>query len=385
VVTLHIDTARTWRGGQQQTLLTVLGLRARGHRAILIAHSDGELFRRAAEGSDLIPLAPKGDVDLAAAWKLSRLIRQWKPAIVHAHDPHAVSMAGLALSFGAPSPRPKTIASRRVDFHLQGHSFSQWKYRQVDGFIAASGAIRDILVSDGIDRSRIVVVHDGIDVERIERLPAIDIHAEYWLPHGAPVVANVGALVGHKGQRYLVDATALVMREVPDVHVVIFGEGELRAPLEKQIRHLGLEKRVLLPGFREDVLSLVKSADLFVMSSVTEGLGSAVLDAMAMGLAVVGTRAGGIPEAVVSGTTGLIVEPGEPRPLADAIVRLLTGPDLRRRYGEAGRRRVDELFGVDRLIEGTLAAYAAFAGGADVRGGSLESPPLLSDQGFDID
>ena len=153
------------------------------------------------------------------------------------------------------------------------------------------------------------------------------------------------------------------MREVPDVHVVIFGEGELRAPLEKQIKHLGLDKRILLPGFREDVLSLVKSADLFVMSSVTEGLGSAVLDAMAMGLAVVGTRAGGIPEAVVPGVTGLLVDPGEPQPLAAAIVRLLKDPDLRRTYGHAGRKRVGELFGVDRLVEGTLAAYEKFAAG----------------------
>ena len=91
----------------------------------------------------------------------------------------------------------------------------------------------------------------------------------------------------------------LVLREVPDAHLVIFGEGELRAPLERQIKRARIStKHVLLPGFREDVLSLMKSADLFVMSSVTEGLGSAVLDAMAMGLAVVGTRAGGIPEAV---------------------------------------------------------------------------------------
>jgi L-malate glycosyltransferase len=360
VFSLHIDTARTWRGGQQQALLTVLGLRARGHRAVLVAHPEGELLRRAAEGSDLVPLAPKSEVDLATAWKLSRLIRQMKPSIVHAHDPHAVTMAGLALSFGAPTPRPKLIASRRVDFHVQGHSFSQWKYRQVDGFIAASGAIGDILFHDGIDRSRIVVVHDGIDIERIDRLPAIEIHAEYWLPRGAPVVVNVGALVGHKGQRYLIDAVALIMRDVPDVHVVIFGEGELRAPLEKQIKHLGLDKRILLPGFREDVLSLVKSADLFAMSSVTEGLGSAVLDAMAMGLAVVGTRAGGIPEAVVPGATGLLVDPGEPQPLAAAIVRLLKAPALRRAFGDEGRRRVNELFGVDRLVEGTLAAYERF-------------------------
>ena len=301
------------------------------------------------------------EVDLATAWKLSKIIRQWKPAIVHAHDPHAVSMAALALSFGAPAPRPKTIASRRVDFHLQAHAFSQWKYRQMDGFIAASEAIKGILVQDGIPAGRIEVVHDGIDVNKIANRPSIDLHAEYWLPHGVPVIVNVGALVGHKGQKYLVDAMPLVLREVPEAHLVIFGEGELRGPLEKQVKQLSLSKRVLLPGFREDVLSLMKSADLFVMSSVTEGLGSAVLDAMAMGQAVVGTRAGGIPEAVVPGETGLLVEPADAKALAAAIVTLLKDSGRRKQYGEAGRLRVAKDFGVDRLVDGTLEVYQKIA------------------------
>lgn len=335
----------------------MLGLRARGHRAVLVAHPEGELYRRAAEGPDLVPLAATNEVDLAAAWKLSRIIRQWKPAVVHAHDPHAVSMTALALSFSAPVPRPRVIASRRVDFHLQGNAFSQWKYRQVDGFIAASGAIRDILIHDGVPAGRVVVVHDGIDVGKIAHRPAADLHAEYWLPHGAPVIVNVGALVAHKGQKFLIEAMPLVVREIPDARLVIFGEGELRAGLERQVKHLSLEKHVLLPGFREDVLSLVKSADLFVMSSLTEGLGSAVLDAMAMGLAVVGTRAGGIPEAVVPGETGELVEPGEAKPLAAALVKLLKDPALRRTYGEAGRQRVARQFDVDHLVAGTLAAY----------------------------
>ena len=328
---------------------------------MLVAHREGELFRRASEGPDLVPLAPVNEIDLATAWKLSKIIRDWKPQIVHAHDPHAVSMTSLALSFAAPEPRPKTIASRRVDFHLQSHAFSQWKYRQVDGFIAASHAIKQILVSDGIPAGRIEVVHDGIDVEKIQHRPVIDVHAEYWLPHGVPVIVNVGALVGHKGQKYLIEAMPLVLREVPDAHLIIFGEGDLRAPLEKQIKQLSLAKRVLLPGFREDVMSLMKSADLFVMSSVTEGLGSAVLDAMAMGHAVVGTRAGGIPEAVVPDETGLLVEPADAKALAAAIVRLLKDAALRKQLGEAGRARVTEHFGVDRLVDGTLEAYSRIA------------------------
>src|SRR5262245_18992549 len=85
---LHIDTARTWRGGQQQALLTVLGLRARGHRAVLVAHPHGELYRRAREGTDLIVLAPRNEVDLSTAWRLSRVLRQYDPELVQAHDPH---------------------------------------------------------------------------------------------------------------------------------------------------------------------------------------------------------------------------------------------------------------------------------------------------------
>src|SRR5688572_23222381 len=125
---LHIDTARTWRGGQNQVLLTVNGLRALGHRAALVAHPDGELRRRAEEGLDLIPIAPRTEMDLTAAWRLSRVIKRLEPDVVHAHDPHGVAMASLALSLGATSTTgalPALVASRRVDFHLKGNSFSR--------------------------------------------------------------------------------------------------------------------------------------------------------------------------------------------------------------------------------------------------------------------
>src|SRR6185436_6876799 len=127
VFSLHIDTARTWRGGQNQVLLTVNGLRAIGHRAALVAHPGGELRRRAAEGLELIPLAPRTEMDLSAAWKLARLLKTLSPDVIHAHDPHGVAMASLALSLGAGAAAaaaggartPVLVASRRVDFHLK--------------------------------------------------------------------------------------------------------------------------------------------------------------------------------------------------------------------------------------------------------------------------
>jgi glycosyltransferase involved in cell wall biosynthesis len=363
VFSLHIDTARTWRGGQNQVLLTVNGLLEIGHRAALVAHPDGVLRRRAAEGLDVIPITPRTEMDLSAAWRLSRVIKRLQPDIVHAHDPHGIAMASLALSLGAASGVAAVlVASRRVDFHLKGNSFSRWKHRQVDCFIAASDAIRQMLISDGVAPERTTTVHEGIDLRHVLAAPRVNVHEVFWLPHQAPVVGNVAALVPHKGQRHLIEAAHLVVRAIPDARFVVLGEGELREPLERQVRDHHLEKHVLLPGFRTDVLGCIKGFDLFAMSSVTEGLGTSLLDAMACSRAIVATRAGGIPEIVEDGATGSLVPPRDPAAMAHEIVRLLRDESLRRRMGEAGYARVSARFTVERMVEETAAVYARVAG-----------------------
>jgi L-malate glycosyltransferase len=374
---LHIDTARTWRGGQNQVLLTVNGLRAIGHRAALVAHPGGELRRRAAEGLELIPIAPRTEMDLSAAWKLSRLVKRLAPDIIHAHDPHGVAMASLALSLGgaaaAGAQTPVLVASRRVDFHLKGNSFSRWKYRQVDCFIAASDAIRRMLVADGIPDDRTVTVHEGIDIEHVLAAPAVNVHEAFFLPHGAPVVGNVAALVPHKGQRYLIEAAHQVVQQLPDARFVILGEGDLRQHLEKLVHEHHLQKHVLLPGFRTDVLGCIKGFDLFAMSSVTEGLGTSLLDAMACARPIVATTAGGIPEIVEDNVNGLLVPPRDQTALANAIVRALNDAGLRRRMGEAGLARVHARFTVEKMVAETAAVYARVGGRPRVK--DIESPP----------
>ena len=362
---LHIDTARTWRGGQNQVLLTVNGLRAMGQRAALVAHPDGELRKRAAEGLDLIPIAPRTEMDLSAAWRLSRVIKRLAPDIVHAHDPHGVAMASLALSLGGAAARatgPAFVASRRVDFHLKHNSFSRWKHRQVDCFICASEAIRRMLVADGVPEERTVTVHEGIEFEHVLAAPAVHVHEAFFLPHHAPVVGNVAALVPHKGQRHLIEAAHLVVRDVPDARFIILGEGELREHLERQVHEYHLEKHVLLPGFRTDVLGCIKGFDLFAMSSVTEGLGTSLLDAMACSKAIVATTAGGIPEVVDDGVTGLLTPPRDHHAMAAAIVRLLKNDEERKRMGDAGFARFRERFTLERMVAGTSAVYERLAG-----------------------
>jgi glycosyltransferase involved in cell wall biosynthesis len=219
-----------------------------------------------------------------------------------------------------------------------------------------------MLIGDGIPEDRSVTVHEGIDLQHVDAAPAVNVHETFWLPHHAPVVGNVAALVPHKGQRYLVDAAHLVVQALPDARFLILGEGELRDHLERRVHDHHLEKHVFLPGFRTDVLGCMKSFDIFVMSSVTEGLGTSLLDAMACARPIVATRTGGIPEVVDDGVTGLLVPPRDPHALARAIVTLLSDADLRQRFGQAGLQRVRQRFTVERMVAGTLAVYARLAG-----------------------
>jgi glycosyltransferase involved in cell wall biosynthesis len=147
------------------------------------------------------------------------------------------------------------------------------------------------------------------------------------------------------------------VRAVPEARVVILGEGDLRDELSRLIHELGLERHVLLPGFRPDVLSLLKAFDVFVMPSITEGLGTSILDAMACTKAVVASDVGGIPEVVERDVTGLLVPARDASALSAAVIRLLRDQALTSRLAAAGRARVEKRFTADRMVQETLDVY----------------------------
>jgi glycosyltransferase involved in cell wall biosynthesis len=354
----HVATGREWRGAERQAFQLVTGLRAIGHRAVLVAHPEGELTRHMREGHDLIPLPSHSDVDVGAAWRLSRLLKQMAPAVVHAHDSDAVAMAATALAIGSPVPRVPLIVSRRTEFRIERTSFSRWKYSQVHTFIATSSTVADGLAAAGIPRQTIAVVSPGVDIDRIAHAQATNIHAELFLPTRAPTVGNVAALVPAKGHHHLIDVAARVVRAVPDARFVIVGDGELRASLEHQIRDRHLERHVFLAGFRMDVVEVTKGLDLYVSSALHEAASLAILDAMACGKAVVATTAGSVGELVVHEETGYLVPPRDDEALADRIVLLLRDDERRHRMGEAGASRVRARFTLERMVIETTDVYA---------------------------
>ncbi len=347
---LHVDTAATWRGGQNQVLLTASGMALRGHTSAIACRDDGVLSSRAAAaGLEVRPLGFRGDLWPPAILSLARLLRRERPRALLLHDPHAVSAGLLAARL---APRPRLVAVRRVDFPLRS-AFSRAKYAGCDRIVVVSRAIGAVVEACGIDAARLRLVYEGVP-DRTPVPGGREVLASLGVPTGAPVIGNVAALTDHKDHATLVEAMALVRSRLPEARLVIVGEGHLRGALEARVRERGLADRVVFAGFRRDLDRLLPAFSLFCLSSRLEGLGTSLLDAMAFGLPVVATTAGGIPEAVEDGVTGRLVPPQDPAALADALLAVLADEGGRRALGAAGRRRFLERFTADRMVEGTL-------------------------------
>ena len=351
---LHVDSARGWRGGQNQVWLSARGMAARGHDVVVACRAGGVLAERArAAGLAVREMRFRGDLWPGAALTLASALRETRPDVVHLHDPHAVSAGLLARRLAG---RRALVATRRVDFALRGF-LSRRKYAACDRVIAVSEAIAGVLRRGGLAPDRVRVVHEGVP-DRPAQAGGREALRELGIPEDAPVVGNVAALTGHKDQATLLAAAAKVAVRVPEARFVIVGEGELRGRLEALSRELGLERRCVFAGFRADVDRLIPAFTVFCLSSHMEGLGTSLLDAMSFGVPVVATAAGGIPEAVTDGITGRLVPPRDPDALAAALVEALAHPAQRAEWGRAGRRRFEERFTADRMVEATLAVYA---------------------------
>ncbi|MBN2370570.1 MAG: glycosyltransferase [Vicinamibacteria bacterium] len=350
---LHVDGSKSWRGGQNQALITAAGMTARGHDVTLVCRSDGALFERARAAGLFVKPAPfHGELAPGAILDLIRNLRNLRPDIVQAHDPPSLAATAWAARL---TGFKRIIATRRVDFPFRS-ALSRWKFSSSARVIAVSHAIADVLKRNGVPEKRIRVVYEGVPGR--PALPGGDeALRELGVPDGAPVVGNVAALTDHKDHDTLLEAAARVLKQVPHARFVVLGEGERRSHLERRILELGLVGRFILAGFRADVDCFWPRFSIFCLSSHMEGLGTSVLDAMAFGLPVVATEAGGIPEAVLDGVTGRVVAARRPDVLANALTELLVRPERCEEFGRAARRRYERRFTDARMIDETLRIY----------------------------
>jgi glycosyltransferase involved in cell wall biosynthesis len=345
---VHVASGREWRGGQRQVWLLARELARAGKiDQVVVTGARSELAERLAQAGVRVRAVPwTAGLDPRMLPAVVGELRGG-PSLVHAHDAHAVTLGGLAAALAG---RP-LVATRRVDFHLRRRGF----WARAERVIAISRAVADVLVADGIAPERIAVVHSGIALDELRRTPRLGVRDRLGLPPGATVAANVAALVGHKDHATLLRAAAQLAGRFPSLHWVVAGEGPERGPLERLRADLGLDGRVHLLGHIPEPARLVADSDLFVMSSREEGLGTAVLDAMALGIPVASTAAGGLPEMLQDGA-GVLAPPRNPDALADAVARLLEEPGLARSVSERASVAVAR-FTAERMAEAVGSVY----------------------------
>jgi glycosyltransferase involved in cell wall biosynthesis len=207
-----------------------------------------------------------------------------------------------------------------------------------------------------------MTIHNGIDPDKFQRRRSrAAARHELGLPLDAIILGGVGRLEKVKGFSDLIAALSLLAGECPRVFVAIAGAGPLQAELSEQIRTAGLEQRVALLGFQQDVGLVLDACDVFVLSSLSEAMPFALLEAMAHALPCVGTSVGGVPEAIVPGECGFLCAPNDAKGLATAISPLLASAQLRERFGQAARTRVMRHFQEADMVQKTIAVYRQLA------------------------
>jgi glycosyltransferase involved in cell wall biosynthesis len=354
VTSLHIDTRPDWRGGQNQVLLTLRGLRARRHYVELLALRGGALESRARAEGFPVHHIPPSRVRLGGAAVLRNLLTRGKFQIVHAHDPHGLTAAWLA---HAPR-RAVLVAQRRVAGHITRSSVGLARYRAAHRIFAISRFVARSVIDSGIDPARVEIVYEGVEIP-----PPVTLEARrkarrhFGIRDSEILLGCVGYLLPEKGQEALVRALPAVRARFPQCRLLLAGDGPSRKALESLALQSGLADAVVFGGFIEKIAQAYEALDIFLFPSIAEPLGTSLLAAMAYGLPVIAVAGGGVPEIVDSGCSGILVSSSAAQPLADAILRLLGDRELAKRLGSAARETIEQRFTADRMVEGTIAAY----------------------------
>ena len=353
---LHIEAGRYLYGGALQVRYLMEGLKALGVENLLACPGESEIAKAAAPFAKIIPLPMKGDADIGMTWRLKAAISTHRPDLVHLHSRRGADSWGALAAKWAGVP---AIVSRRVD-NPESRLGLWLKYPLYRHVITISEGIRSVLLQQGIAPDKVSCVRSALDPQPYLHPPADPrkaLRTQYKLAEDALVIAMVAQLIPRKGHRYLLDVLPPLLQAHPHLQVLLFGQGPLEDSLREQLRQPSFVGRVQLAGFRHDLPALLGGIDILLHPADREGLGIALLQASAAAVPIIASRAGGIPEAVIDGQTGLLIQPGDTTALAQALTKLLTQPALRHQLGQAGREYILSHFSTATMSAGNLAVY----------------------------
>lgn len=351
---LHVETGMNLYGGAQQVAFLLAGMAQQGHQNILVCPPGSAIGQHFANSKIQLACLPcSGDVDIAFLFRLRKVIKAHKPDVVHLHSRRGADvLGGLAAKLeGIPC-----VLSRRVD-NPEPRWWAAIKYRLYDRVICISQGIADVLAELGVPHAQLRAVRSSVDPGPWQNPESREkFCAEFGTSTDAVLVGVVAQLIERKGHRVLFDALRkLPASSLSSVQVVCFGKGPLRQALEQDAQDL--ENIVRFAGFRDDLPRWIGALDLLVHPAFMEGLGVSLLQASAAGVPIITSRAGGLPEAVKDGVSGVLVAPGDSNELAQVFKALCDDPVKRKQLGAQGRARIEQAFSVAKMVEGNLAVY----------------------------
>jgi glycosyltransferase involved in cell wall biosynthesis len=374
---LELRNTYKWGGGPDKTILLSAERHNRARVEVVVAYVrdawDSE-FRITdkirARGVTVYEVKERGKLDLGVLWTLRNIVLRHDINLIHSHDYKSDLLAYLLRRW--LRCRRLAVISTMHGWALLGTRgrlywrLDLWLLRRFDHLLAVSQATKDSMATAGIPSRCITVIHNGIDTETWSPYQAPpSLRESLGCGEAFPVVGYVGRIAPEKDLETWVRTAALVAQQYPKAQFVVVGDGRdgtLLELLKKLASEVGIARRLHFLGYREDLLSVYATFDLFLLSSRREGICNSLLEAMAMGLPVVTTDAGGTRELVLDGQTGFILQPGDVHGLARAVAALADDASLRRRMGQAGRERVERAFSFRHRLQRVEAFYATVLG-----------------------
>ena len=353
---LHLNSEKTWRGGEQQMAYLAVELYKNGINSTLAYPSqNSRLIEFSKEKSSESVHIPFGGLQLLASFKLFLWLRENKVDLIHTHTAKAHTVAVWANFLGA---KTSIVVSKRTDFKVK--TPYKFHYKYVKAILCVSNMIEKI-TKDGLHPKRkelVKTVHSGVDVNRFDSIKQISLKEKFQIPKNKVLIGNCSAIAPHKDYETFIDTAQVLNEQYPELfHFIIIGDGPDKEKILKYCKNKLLKAKFTFTGFILDIELHLKSLDFFLMSSEEEGLGTSLLDAMICEIPIVSTNAGGIPEIVIHEQTGLLAGVKDSKALADNILRLVNDNDLKERLVQNAKQQVIKDYSKEHTCEKTIAVY----------------------------
>ena len=360
---LHFSSAKTWRGGEQQIAYLYEELTKKGIEQWLLCVQDSAMASYCIQNKiPYFTYQKRFAVNPLVAIQLKKLCKELGVDLVHLHDAHSHTFGFLSTFFGNKTP---FVLSRRVDFPVKESWLSHKKYNHpsIKKIVSVSDKVQQILAPAIRASQKLQVVHSGIDIDRFQYSDKGILRKEYNIPKEVKIIANIAAIAPHKDYFTFVDTAEVLLKSNQELKfLIIGGDGGEEALIKAYIAEKKLNDYFILAGFRKDIPEILPEISVFLFTSKEEGLGTSVIDALACGVPVVTTNAGGIPEIIQDEVNGFLAPVKKSNKLAELVNYVLLNTEVQDRIIKEGKETAQQ-FSKKRMAEKTYLVYQELLNG----------------------